>query len=162
MGLDSSVGFFTHMSNAWCQVGHLSLWRVETFPWYHYTWLLQHDSPRVVGCLTCGSGVQKQMQSDVAFCHLALESHKCHFCSTRMVEVVRVLSDSSRIDADVALNGRVSKNLWHVWKPPQRTDCNSFIHSTIQHLSTDTRSKSKELIIIMHVPACLWGVHDSW
>lgn len=106
-GLDSFKGFFTHMSNACSHVGHhfISLWSVQAFLWCHYTRLLQHVSPRVGGLLTCGSAPQRQM----AFYHLALESHKCHFCSSRIAKYSECCPDSRGGGADTISQWRSVK-----------------------------------------------------
>lgn len=60
-------------------------------------WLLQHGKLGVAGHLTCGSGLQEQVQKLRGF-----EITKCHLCSTRMVEVVRIpYPDSRGGNADV-------------------------------------------------------------
>lgn len=90
MSLDLCAGFFTQMSDAWGYVRPLSPWSVKTSSCRSCTWLLQHGSLRVAGHLTCVLGPQSKCKSCVAFYHLALESHTCHFCSTKMIEVVRI------------------------------------------------------------------------
>lgn len=55
----------------------------------------------------------------------------CHFCSSWMVEVVRILSRFKRRGCRGYLSMEECQQICgHVWQPPQWTDCNSFTHTT--------------------------------